>query len=111
MVLDSKKVQEIIDLLAQRQTEILVNQKKWKKNDKRIEKQRKALRKELEVVAKAITEKAVATVDSLPTLRFFAFVVNTILVRLYHQGVHIRESEWVEVKLLCCCRCVYGTQN
>jgi acyl CoA:acetate/3-ketoacid CoA transferase beta subunit len=62
-------VQEIIDQLAERQTEILVNQKKWKKSDKRIEKQRKALRKELEVVAKAITEKAVATVDSLRTLR------------------------------------------
>lgn len=62
-------VQEIITLLADRQTENLVARKKWKKNDKRIEKQRKALRKELEVVAKAITEKAVATVDSVRTLR------------------------------------------
>ncbi|GAN00936.1 acyltransferase [Mucor ambiguus] len=90
VVLDSKK--------ANRQTEILVAQKKWKPNDKRIERQRKALRKELEVVAKAIAEKAIATVDSVRTLRFFAFVVNNILVRLYHQGVHIRESEWVELK-------------
>ncbi|KAG2190899.1 hypothetical protein INT46_006352 [Mucor plumbeus] len=98
VVLDSKKVQEIITQLANRQTEILVAQKKWKPNDKRIEKQRKALRKELEVVAKAIAEKAIATVDSVRTLRFFAFVVNNILVRLYHQGVHIRESEWVELK-------------
>ncbi|KAL9553935.1 hypothetical protein MBANPS3_003051 [Mucor bainieri] len=98
VVLDSKKVQEIITQLANRQTEILVAQKKWKSNDKRIEKQRKALRKELEVVAKAIAEKAIATVDSVRTLRFFAFVVNNILVRLYHQGVHIRESEWVELK-------------
>ncbi|KAI8643609.1 hypothetical protein BD408DRAFT_414566 [Parasitella parasitica] len=98
VVLDSKKVQEIITQLADRQTEILVAQKKWKSDDKRIEKQRRALRKELEVVAKAIGEKAIATVDSVRTLRFFAFVVNNILVRLYHQGVHIRESEWVELK-------------
>ncbi|GAA5798730.1 glycerol-3-phosphate acyltransferase [Helicostylum pulchrum] len=98
MVLDSKSVQEIMDQLATRQTEILANQKNWKVSDKRIEKQRKALRKELEVVAKAIIEKAVSTLDSNRTLRFFAFIVNNILVRLYHQGLHIRESEWVELK-------------
>ncbi|RCH90268.1 hypothetical protein CU098_003351 [Rhizopus stolonifer] len=98
MVLESKKVQEIIQLLADHQTKVLVAQKKWKENDKRIERQRKALRKELEVVAAAIVKKAVATPDSKRTLRFFAFVVNNILVRLYHQGVHIRESEWVELK-------------
>ncbi|GAA5814739.1 hypothetical protein MFLAVUS_008241 [Mucor flavus] len=98
MVLDSKNVQNIMDQLATRQTEILANQKNWKDNDKRIEKQRKALRKELEVVAKAIVEKAVSTLDSNRTLRFFAFIVNNILVRLYHQGLHIRESEWVELK-------------
>ncbi|KAI8075673.1 glycerol-3-phosphate acyltransferase [Thamnidium elegans] len=98
MVLDSKSVQDIMDQLATRQTEILANQKKWKGDDKRIEKQRKALRKELEVVAKAIVEKAVSTLDSNRTLRFFAFIVNNILVRLYHQGLHIRESEWVELK-------------
>lgn len=63
-------VQEIITQLANRQTEILVAQKKWISNDKRIEKQRKALRKELEVVAKAIAEKAIATVDSVRTLRY-----------------------------------------
>lgn len=62
-------MENIIERLADRQTEILVQQKKWKPNDKRIEKQRKALRKELEVVAKAIAEKAIATVDSIRTLR------------------------------------------
>lgn len=62
-------MQEIINRLADRQTEKLAEQKKWKSNDKRIEKQRKAFRKELEVVAKAIAEKAVATMDSIRTLR------------------------------------------
>ncbi|KAI9365062.1 hypothetical protein BD770DRAFT_433317 [Pilaira anomala] len=98
MVMESKNVQDIIDQLATRQTKILTEQKKWKPNDKRIEKQRKALRKELEVVANAIIEKAISTLDSNRTLRFFAFIVNNLLVRLYHQGVHIRESEWVELK-------------
>ncbi|KAI7905108.1 uncharacterized protein BX663DRAFT_501774 [Cokeromyces recurvatus] len=98
IVLDSKEVQDRIDKLADQQTEILVARKKWKLGDKRIRKQRKALRRELEIVTKQIADKAVATVDSLPTLRFFAFIVNNILVRLYHQGVHIRESEWVNLK-------------
>lgn len=62
-------MQSIIDQLADRQTELLANQKKWTKNDKRIEKQRKAMRKELQVVAKAIVQKCVATVDSSRTLR------------------------------------------
>jgi hypothetical protein len=85
----------VIDQLADRQTQRLVEQKAWKPS--RIKKQRKAFQNELEVVAKSIVEKAVATVDSMRILRFFAFVVNTILVRLYHQGLHIRENEWVEV--------------
>ncbi|KAG1520109.1 hypothetical protein G6F52_007976 [Rhizopus delemar] len=96
MVLNSPKVQEVIDQLADRQTQRLVEQKTWKPS--RIQKQRKAFQNELEVVAKSIVEKAVATVDSMRILRFFAFVVNTILVRLYHQGLHIRENEWVELK-------------
>lgn len=90
-----QKVQQVIDRLADRQTKRLVEQKKWKPS--RVEKQRKAMKNELEAVAKSIVEKAVATVDSMRTLRLFAFVVNTILVRLYHQGLHIRENEWVEV--------------
>lgn len=31
--------------------------------------------------------------------RFFAFALNNILVRLYHQGIHIKESQWVEVRI------------
>lgn len=96
IVLESPKVQQVIDRLADRQTKRLVEQKKWKPS--RVEKQRKAMKNELEAVAKSIVEKAVATVDSMRTLRLFAFVVNTILVRLYHQGLHIRENEWVELK-------------
>lgn len=87
----------MIDRLADRQTTIMTEQKKW--TTARVKKQKRAFRKELEVVANAIIEKALCTLDSMRTLRFFAFVVNTILVRLYHQGLLIRESEWVEVSL------------
>jgi glycerol-3-phosphate O-acyltransferase len=36
--------------------------------------------------------------DSMHTLKFVAFIVNNLLVRLYHQGIHIKESEFLEVK-------------
>ncbi|OBZ87843.1 Dihydroxyacetone phosphate acyltransferase [Choanephora cucurbitarum] len=98
MVLDSDKVKETIELLADRQTKMLVAQKKWKENDKRIQKKKKALIKELEAMTAAIAEKAISTPDSKRTFRVLSFAVNVILVRLYHQGLHIRESEWVELK-------------
>lgn len=79
-------VQDIIDQLATRQTKILTEQKKWKPNDKRIEKQRKALRKELEVVANAIIEKAISTLDSNRTLRYYIiFIVGSIVLILITQ--------------------------
>lgn len=30
--------------------------------------------------------------------RFFAFLINNILVRMYHQGIHIKESEFLELR-------------
>ncbi|KAI8993177.1 hypothetical protein BDB01DRAFT_775443 [Pilobolus umbonatus] len=98
LVLNSQRVQQIIDQLTDRQMERLAAQKNWDQKDKRFMKKRNEARRELEVVAKAIAEKAIATLDSSRTLRFFAFIVNNILVRLYNQGLHIRESEWVELK-------------
>lgn len=35
--------------------------------------------------------------DSFFSRRFLAFTLNNVLVRLYHQGIHIKESQWVEV--------------
>ncbi|KAI8385656.1 hypothetical protein BD560DRAFT_383998 [Blakeslea trispora] len=97
MVLDSNKVKETIELLADRQTKMLVAQKKWTDN-KRIQKKKKALIRELEAMTAAIAEKAISKPDSRRTFRLLSFAVNVILVRLYHQGLHIRESEWVELK-------------
>jgi 1-acyl-sn-glycerol-3-phosphate acyltransferase len=36
--------------------------------------------------------------SSTRTLKFVAFVVTNILMRMYHQGIHIKESEFLEVK-------------
>lgn len=32
--------------------------------------------------------------------RLFAFTLSNILVRLYHQGIHIKESELLEVSII-----------
>jgi len=34
----------------------------------------------------------------LNMFRFFAFLINNILVRMYHQGIHIKESEFLELR-------------
>ncbi|KAF7729552.1 hypothetical protein EC973_004227 [Apophysomyces ossiformis] len=96
-------VQEVIEMLADRQAERLQTTRKQSKlseaeQAKRQRRQRKAMKRELEVVAKAILDKCVSTMDDIRIVRMFAFTVNNILVRLYHQGIHIKESEWVELK-------------
>ncbi|CAO3611194.1 unnamed protein product [Cunninghamella blakesleeana] len=103
-VLESEAVNKTIDDLAEKQAiSLLSSQSKWQKlsdkeKSKMLHKQKKALRKELQAVAKGIAEKSVAKLDSIRFIRFFAFTVNNILVRLYHQGIHIKESEWMELK-------------
>ncbi|CAO3594415.1 unnamed protein product [Absidia cylindrospora] len=106
MVLSSKRVNEIINELSERQSarlQLTQNRSKMSKlsdqeKSKLLYKQKKALRHELEAVAKGIAEKCISQMDSLRFIRFFAFTVNNILVRLYHQGIHIKESEWIELK-------------
>ncbi|KAJ3342839.1 hypothetical protein HDU93_000969 [Gonapodya sp. JEL0774] len=40
----------------------------------------------------------IADMSSLTALHLMEFVVNNILQRMYHQGIHIRESEIIEMK-------------
>ncbi|KXS21141.1 acyltransferase-domain-containing protein [Gonapodya prolifera JEL478] len=40
----------------------------------------------------------IADMSNLKTLKFMEFAVNNILARMYHQGIHIRESEIIELK-------------
>lgn len=67
-------VQKVIDELADRQAERLATVQK-KKNiseqeyQRRMARQRKALRKELEAVAKGIADKCVSTMDDIRNVR------------------------------------------
>ncbi|CAO3633120.1 unnamed protein product [Cunninghamella echinulata] len=103
-VLEAEAVNKTIEDLAEKQAlSLLSSQSKWQKlsdkeKSKLLHKQKKALRKELQAVAKGIAEKCIAKLDSIRFIKFFAFTVNNILVRLYHQGIHIKESEWMELK-------------
>ncbi|KAI8371392.1 uncharacterized protein BYT42DRAFT_622292 [Radiomyces spectabilis] len=105
-VLNSAQVQQVINEIAERQAQRLQSTQALTKSSKlsaqdivrQRRKQQKALKRELQAVAKAIADKSIATMDSMRVVRFFAFTVNNILVRLYHQGIHIKESEWVELK-------------
>ncbi|KAI8909284.1 hypothetical protein DFJ77DRAFT_512992 [Powellomyces hirtus] len=45
-----------------------------------------------------IMEAMVADMSSISTIRLVAFFINSMLVRMYHQGIHIRESEFIEVQ-------------
>ncbi|KAF9974420.1 hypothetical protein BGZ73_002188 [Actinomortierella ambigua] len=117
-ILASPKVNALIKQLAEKQLNALVTQRQkahdaevaanaGKKNYKpkamplqpeQIESRRKAFENELKSVAKAQIEKLVADMSSMKFIRFFAFVVNNILVRMYHQGIHIKESEFLELR-------------
>jgi len=101
-VLSSKEVQHAIDLLAERQAHLLVDSNQTGLSDTKrvaiLQRKRKTFKQELEAVAKTIANKCFSRMDDVRLLRFFAFTINNILVRLYHQGIHIKESEWMELR-------------
>ncbi|KAF8932773.1 hypothetical protein BGZ58_006802 [Dissophora ornata] len=117
-ILASQKVTELIKRMADRQLEVLTKQKQDaydaemsananKKNYKPkvrpmrpedIEARRKTLVAELIAVAKSNIDKLVCDMNSMRFIRFFAFLINNILVRMYHQGIHIKESEFLELR-------------
>ncbi|KAI9592107.1 acyltransferase-domain-containing protein [Syncephalis fuscata] len=56
------------------------------------------LERELEVVVRNMADKMFADFSSQRLIRAFVFTVNNIFVRLYHQGIHIKESELLELR-------------
>ncbi|KAI9205226.1 putative acyltransferase [Polychytrium aggregatum] len=52
------------------------------------------MEKEYYAKASQIIDKLIANMTSITTVRFIAFMTGNMLMRLYHQGIHIRESEW-----------------
>ncbi|KAF9963941.1 hypothetical protein BGZ65_004903, partial [Modicella reniformis] len=117
-ILASAKVNELIRKMADKQLWALIKQKQdaydaemaasaGKKNYKPkvrpmrpedIEARRQTLEAELAAVAKTNIEKLVCDMNSMKFIRFFAFLINNILVRMYHQGIHIKESEFLELR-------------
>ncbi|KAG0018533.1 hypothetical protein BGZ81_010189 [Podila clonocystis] len=117
-ILASKKVNDLVKAMAKKQLDALIKQKQdaheaekaanvGKKNFKPkafpmrpedIETRRKALEAELVAVAKTNIDKLVCDMNSMRFIRFFAFLINNILVRMYHQGIHIKESEFLELR-------------
>ncbi|KAJ9071859.1 hypothetical protein DSO57_1033031 [Entomophthora muscae] len=48
--------------------------------------------------SRSILDRLSANMNSLPFIKLFAFTLNTILVRMYHQGIYIKESEFAKVR-------------
>ncbi|KAF9925662.1 hypothetical protein FBU30_004613 [Linnemannia zychae] len=117
-ILASSKVVDLIKSMANKQLEVLIKQRQeaheaekaanaGKKNFKSkvrpmrpedIEARRKTLEAEVTAVAKTNIDKLVCDMNSMKFIRFFAFLINNILVRMYHQGIHIKESEFLELR-------------
>ncbi|RKP08223.1 hypothetical protein THASP1DRAFT_15940, partial [Thamnocephalis sphaerospora] len=93
-VLKSDRVKNTIKYLASRQAIQLRAQPSVSKVVEREDQ----LERELEVVVRNMADKMFADFSSLRTVRVFAFALSNILVRLYHQGIHIKESELLELR-------------
>ncbi|PWN47949.1 acyltransferase-domain-containing protein [Violaceomyces palustris] len=62
------------------------------------DKKRMEMERQLSDVARAILEKSAARLDSLSFLKVFAASVNNLLVRMYHQGIHISVPQVLELR-------------
>ncbi|KAI9143514.1 putative acyltransferase [Paraphysoderma sedebokerense] len=84
----SERLKESIKKMAQDLKDQSPNQKK---SLKQIE---KSLWKKME----SYTATLMADMTSMRSLRFVAFVVNNLLVRLYHQGIFVKANEFLMLK-------------
>ncbi|KAI0243630.1 hypothetical protein L0F63_003336 [Massospora cicadina] len=56
------------------------------------------LGKQLRKQSSTILDRLSANMNSLAFIKLAAFTLNTILVRMYHQGIHIKESEFLKMR-------------
>ncbi|KAK0545665.1 hypothetical protein OC846_004701 [Tilletia horrida] len=59
---------------------------------------RAELELQLTDVARAMIEKSVARLDSMPFIRAFAAAMNNVLLRMYHQGIHVSVPQVLELR-------------
>ncbi|ORZ39149.1 acyltransferase-domain-containing protein [Catenaria anguillulae PL171] len=64
----------------------------------RAGRERDVVEREVRAKVKAYANALVADLSSKNTLRFIAFVVNNLLVRMYHQGIYIKGAEWIRLR-------------
>lgn len=56
------------------------------------------LERKLRKHSSLILNRLSANMNSLTFIKFLAFTLNTILVRMYHQGIYIKESEFLKLR-------------
>ena len=66
--------------------------------EKANENDRQKLKHVLWKQALLIINNMIAELDSIATLRVFAFFVTNAITRMYHQGIHIQNNEFSKVK-------------
>lgn len=91
-VLASSRLKTLIRTLAiRKRDELLISQPS---NVPTLEQIEKELRKR----ARSLVDNLITNMGSLRMLNVAAFVMNNILARMYHQGIHLREAEVNELK-------------
>ncbi|CAG8448350.1 4975_t:CDS:10 [Diversispora eburnea] len=96
-VLNSERVLYMIAYLAEKQTKALA-QTMPNASPKVFAARKKVFESELHSVAVKMMDRLIANFNSLRFMRIFAFFTNNILVRMYHQGIHISEPEFLELR-------------
>ncbi|KAJ3412640.1 hypothetical protein HDV05_000451 [Chytridiales sp. JEL 0842] len=72
--------------------------KQLKKREADLRKALQGAQVELYVVLNRMIERMIADMDSLRVVKFMGFLTNNLLVRMYHQGIHVRQQEFAELK-------------
>lgn len=73
-------------------------ERRRRKLDQFKQRKRQEIEAQLQDVARSMAEKSVARLDSLTFLRVFAATINNVLVRMYHQGIHISVPQVLELR-------------
>lgn len=104
--MSSVNVQSRIKTLAASRAEVLYPQSTIDQSDAakrgRWQKAKNKVRKEMEVqltdVARAQVDVLIGRLDSMGFVKVFAAAVNNLIVRMYHQGIHINVPQVLELR-------------
>ncbi|KAI8621112.1 acyltransferase-domain-containing protein [Chytriomyces sp. MP71] len=99
-LVSSSRLKDAVRSLANKKVSSVEAEKKDPKPVSAASESRRIKRAEGEVwkQANTIIDGMIANLDSMSELKFLAFTIHYVLVRMYHQGIHIREREFLELK-------------